>query len=147
MVTPIRLYPSYCTLYLCTLTLTCWQLHALVALSSASGDISFQLLRCTLHWLQLNKRFSLSISLRNQQTFFLLFFLLEVGRSYHSTQFLNTFSLPVFPYFVLHSFRPWVDIQSSSNLSFKKSDCFNPNHHLSSFVCRIPTYNFIFCFI
>ncbi len=56
-------------------------------------------MRCTLHWLQLNKRFSLLILLRNQQTFFHTFFLLEVGRSYHSTQFLNTYSLQVFPYF------------------------------------------------
>jgi hypothetical protein len=47
------------------------QLHVLVALSSTFvSDTFVQLLRCTLHWLQLNKRFSLSISLKNQQTFF-----------------------------------------------------------------------------
>ncbi len=38
MVTPIRLYPLYCTLYLCTLTLTRWQLQALVALSDEPFD-------------------------------------------------------------------------------------------------------------
>jgi hypothetical protein len=52
--------------------LTCRQLHELVALSSAFvSDTFVQLLWCTLHWLQLNKRFSLSISLRNPQTFHL----------------------------------------------------------------------------
>jgi hypothetical protein len=48
-----------------------------------------------------------------------------VGRSYYSTQFLNMYSLPVFPYFVLHSFRPWVDIQLSSHFSW--SGCLYPN--------------------
>ncbi len=71
VVTPTRLYPLYYTLHLSTLTLTCQQLHALVALSSAFvSHIFIQLLRCTLHWLQLNKWFSLLISLRNHQTFF-----------------------------------------------------------------------------
>ncbi len=40
--------------------------------------------QCTLHWLQLRKRFLLQIPLRNPQIFFSL---LEVSRSYHSTQF------------------------------------------------------------
>jgi hypothetical protein len=71
VVTPIRLYPLYCTLYLCTLTRQ--QLHVLVALSSAFvSDISIQILQCALYWLQLNKCFLRLISLRNQQTFFQL---------------------------------------------------------------------------
>jgi hypothetical protein len=36
------------------------------------------MLQCALHWLQLSKCFSLTISLRNLQTF-VLFFLLEVA--------------------------------------------------------------------
>ncbi len=83
----LRLLPQWwprsgCTL--CTVhctsvhSLTCRQPHALVALSPAFlSDIFVQLLRCTLNWLQLNKRFLLSISLRNQQTFFTL--ILSVG--------------------------------------------------------------------
>jgi hypothetical protein len=71
VLTPIKLYPLYCRLYHCTLTLTRQQPHALFALSPAFvSDIFFQLLQCTLYWLQLNKCFSLLISLRNQQTFF-----------------------------------------------------------------------------
>jgi hypothetical protein len=36
VVTPTRLYPLYCALYFCTLTLTCWHLQAQVPLSSPS---------------------------------------------------------------------------------------------------------------
>jgi hypothetical protein len=40
----------YCTLYLCTFTLTHWQLQALVALSPAFvNDIFIQILQCALH--------------------------------------------------------------------------------------------------
>jgi hypothetical protein len=43
----------------------------LVALSPAFvSDTFVQLLQCTFYWLQLNKHFSLLISLRDQQTFF-----------------------------------------------------------------------------
>jgi hypothetical protein len=47
---------------------------------------SFQFWSEVHHWLQLSRRFLPTILLRNLQTF-VLFFLLEVGRSYHSTQF------------------------------------------------------------
>ncbi len=54
VVTLIRLYPLYCTLYLCTPTLTRRHLQALVALSFALvSDIFAPILQCTLHWLQL----------------------------------------------------------------------------------------------
>jgi hypothetical protein len=42
MVTPIRLHPLYCTLYLCTLTLTSQHLQALVAFSLAFVSDSFR---------------------------------------------------------------------------------------------------------
>jgi hypothetical protein len=63
------LYPLYCTLQLCTLAHR--KLHTLVALSPTFvSDTFIQLLRCTFHWLQLNKRVLLLILLRDQQTFF-----------------------------------------------------------------------------
>jgi hypothetical protein len=62
VVTPIRLYPLYCTLYFCTLT--CWQLAAQVPLSFAFvSDIFVPFLQCALHWLQLSKRFLLRFRL------------------------------------------------------------------------------------
>ncbi len=75
VVTPIRLYPLYCTLYPCTLTLTCRHLQALVAFSFAFiSNIFASISWCTLYWLQLHKLFLLPISLRNLQTFcFILF--------------------------------------------------------------------------
>jgi hypothetical protein len=85
VVTLTRLYPLYCTLYFCTLT-HC-HLQAQVALSLAFvSEVFVSILQCALHWLQLSKHFLLTISLRNLPTF-VLFFLLKVGRSYHSTQF------------------------------------------------------------
>jgi hypothetical protein len=76
-VIPTRLYPLYCTLYLCTLTRR--HLQAQVALSFAFvSDLFASMLQCALDWLQLSKCFSLTISLRNLQTF-VLFFLLEVA--------------------------------------------------------------------
>ncbi len=60
VVTPIRLYPLYCTLYYCilTLTLTCRQPSALVALSFALvSDFVLKILQCTLHQLQLSQHF------------------------------------------------------------------------------------------
>ncbi len=56
---------SGCTL---TPTLTRRQPSALVALSSAFvSDFLFQVLQCTLHWLQHSLHFLLAISFRNQQ--------------------------------------------------------------------------------
>ncbi len=75
----------HCTLYLCTLTLTHRHLQALVAFSFAfKVKFLVPILQCALHWLQLSKSFSLMFLLRNLQTFYFVF-LLEVGRSYHST--------------------------------------------------------------
>jgi hypothetical protein len=75
VVTLIRLYPLYCTLYLCTLTLTRRHPQALVALSfTFVSEFFASISRCTLHWLQLRKLFLLLVSLRNLQTFcFILF--------------------------------------------------------------------------
>ncbi len=101
MVTPTRFY-------LCTLTFTCRQLHALVALSSAFvSDIFVPILQCALHWLQLNKCFSLLISLRNQQAFFFNF-ILSVGSQQKLPQhsILSTYSLLVFFFLVWRSFDP-----------------------------------------
>ncbi len=64
VVTPIGLYPFYCTLYPCTLTRR--QLPAQVALSFAFIIYLFSfhfILKCTLNWLQLSKRFSLRFRL------------------------------------------------------------------------------------
>ncbi len=59
------------------------------------------------------------------------FFLLEVGHSYQSTQFLNTYSLPVFQYFVMQfSTLSWHPAQ----LTFSLLDCFNPACHFN-FLC------------
>ncbi len=124
MVTPTKLYPLYCTLYLCTLTH-----RQLVTLSPAFVS---DILQSALHWLQLIKCFSLT----NQQTFIFKkstnlyfkkinkpfpnsFFLLEVGRSYHSAQFWTHISLHVFCPFFLRSFRPWADIHPSSHFCIR----------------------------
>ncbi len=93
---------TYCSLHLCSLPLTHWpQLHALVTLSSAFiSDTFVQLLLCTLHWLQLNKRFLLLISLRNQQTFFHIHsfcWKLAVATTAHN--FWTRYSMLVFPHF------------------------------------------------
>jgi hypothetical protein len=112
VVTPIRLYPLHCTLYLCTPTLTRRHLQALVALSHALvSDISFQFLRCALHWLQLRQLLKLPISLRNPWKFFFVHLILSV-RSWpklpqHSIS--NTFVLLlVFLSHFSHSSRPWA---------------------------------------
>jgi hypothetical protein len=56
MVTPIRLYSLYCTLYFCTLTH--WQPSVPATLSSAFvSDFLFQVLQCALHRLQLSQHF------------------------------------------------------------------------------------------
>ncbi len=86
VVTLIRLYPLHCTLYTHTHT---------SASTGTSRSLSrprkwyfrSQFLRCALHWLQLRKLLKLPISLRNPTNFFVSFFLLEVDRSYHNTQF------------------------------------------------------------
>ncbi len=81
MVTPIRLYPLYCTLNYCTLTLTIthWQPSALVALSFAFVSDFVSRFR-----LEINNFFSNS------------FFLLEVSRELPQCSTLNTHSLFVF---------------------------------------------------
>ncbi len=82
VVTPIRLYPLHCTLHLCTLTLTRRHLQALVTLSHALvSDISFQISRCALHWLQLRKLLQLQISLGNPQILFFILFCWKVAEA------------------------------------------------------------------
>ncbi len=69
VVKPIRLYPLYCTLYLCTLTSQ--HVQVLVALSFAFvSNVFVSFLQCALHWLQLSRCFSLTTSLRNLPTFY-----------------------------------------------------------------------------
>jgi hypothetical protein len=100
VLTPIRLYLLPCTLYCCTLTRR--QPSALVALSSAFvSDSLFQVLQCTLQWLQLSQHFSLAISFINQQFFSKFIFLLEVSRELPQRSTLNT--LPVaLSIFIIH---------------------------------------------
>jgi hypothetical protein len=90
VVTPIRLYPLNYTLYCCTLTRR--QSSKLVALSSAfvSDFFFFQVLQCTLRWLQLSQHFLLAILLRNHQFFPKFIFLLEVSRELPQRSTLNT---------------------------------------------------------
>jgi hypothetical protein len=99
-------YPLYCTLYFCTLTRQ--QPSALVALSSTLvSDFLFQILQCTLHWLQLSQHFLLAISLRNQQFSQNSYFLLEVSRELPQRSTLNTFFVALsFLVVRLHSFNP-----------------------------------------
>ncbi len=81
--TPIRLYPLYCTLYYCklTLTLTCRQPSAPVALSFAFVS-DFVSKSRSVHSIDYNfhSTFALAISFRNQQFLFKFIFLLEVSR-------------------------------------------------------------------
>ncbi len=92
----LRLLPQWWPRPGCTLcTVHCTSVHpltrrhlqALVALFHALvSDISFQSLQCALHWLQFRKLLKLPTSLRSHKLV-ISFFLLEVDRSYHNTQF------------------------------------------------------------
>ncbi len=100
----VLLYLSLCLLpqwwpqpgcTLCTVHCTsvhCASVHSHVGIHITALSFAFvsnvfvSILQCALRWLQLSKRFLLTISLWNLQTF-TLFSLLEVGCSYHSTQF------------------------------------------------------------
>ena len=109
MVTPTRLYPLHCTLYLCTPTLTRRHLQALVALLHALvSDISFQFLRCALHWLQLRKLFKLSISLRNHTICCLISFCWKLTEATTTLNFEHVcFIARILSHFS-HSSRPWA---------------------------------------
>ncbi len=105
MVTPIRLYPLNCTLYCCTLTRR--QPSALVALSSAFvSDFLFQVLQCTLHWLQLSQHFLFAISFRNQQFFLNSFFCWKWAGSYHNAWLWTHHSLLLEFLYPLAQFNP-----------------------------------------
>ncbi len=96
VVTPIRLYPLHCTLYCCTLTptLTSQQSSALVALSSAFlSDFLFQVLQCTLHWLQLSQHFCFRFCLEINSFFPNSFFCWKWAESYHNAQLWTCHSL------------------------------------------------------
>jgi hypothetical protein len=74
---------------------------------ASTGAVTFfaSILQCTLHWLQLCKRFFRTWFRLKIYKLFVLFFLLEVGRSYHSTQFwTHSFSNSWFCQFFLRSF-------------------------------------------
>ncbi len=89
--TPTRLYPLHCTLYLCTPTLTRRHLQALVALFHALvSNISFQFLQCALHWLQLRKLLKLSTSLRSHK-FVISFFLWKLTEATKTLNFERLF--------------------------------------------------------
>ncbi len=127
VVTPIRLYPVFCTMYLCTLTLTRWQLQVLVTLSFAFvSDVSFQFY--SEHFIGYNSasvfrsRFCLEI-----YKLLFSFFLLEVGCSYHSTQFWTRLShCSYFCTLFLRSFDPG---QRFSPAHFFVPGYFNPIHN------------------
>jgi hypothetical protein len=78
----------YCTLYLCTLTLTRRQLQALVALSLAFVSEVFIQPR-SVHCIGYNfaSASRLQFRLGINKSFSFILFLLEVVCSYHSTQF------------------------------------------------------------
>ncbi len=94
VVTPIRLYPLYCTLYFCTLTLTCRQLSAPVASSSAFVS-DFMLKFCSVdsNAYNFHSIFSLAISFRNQQFFQKPVFLScwKYAGSYHNSRLRTCF--------------------------------------------------------
>ncbi len=134
-VTVNKLVLSYLLLHLlpqwwpqpgCTLcTVHCTSVHSHIgifkrrslSLSPSSVTFFFPILQCALHWQQLSKCFSLLFSLRNLLTF-VLFFLLEVGHSYYSTQFwTHLFCYSYFCLFSLRSFRAWADILVSGFLA------------------------------
>ncbi len=126
MVTPIRLYHLYCTLYCCTLTLTLTrrQPSALVALSFAFASdcvwLCFQILQCTQHRLQLSQHFSLAISLRNHQLF--PKFSLSVGskqRATNTLDFWTRYSLLIFFVVVLRRFPPQADGPPSTHILYQ----------------------------
>ncbi len=111
----------------CTLcTVHCTSVHSHVdiykrwSLSFAFvSDVFVPILQCALHWQQLSKRFCLRYRLEIYKLF-VLFFLLEVGRSYHSTQFwTRLFGYSYFCSLSLCSFRPWADIQPSTHFLYQ----------------------------
>ncbi len=134
--TPTRLYPLYCTLYLCTLTLTHRHLQALVNVFRSNSKV------CT----SLATTFRLRFCLEIYKLFFLVFFLLDVDRSYHSTHFLNTFTSLIVFLFALF----WA--------AFDPEQTYNPAHILHIrflfltlsvsfiFACPFRTYRTFFCF-
>jgi hypothetical protein len=146
VVTPIQLYPLYCTLYFCTLARR--QPQMLVALSSAFvSDISFQILQCALHWLQLLKCFLLQISLRNHQSFSfqLCSFCWKLVKATTALNCWTSHSCLYFSISVLRSFRPWADIQPSWAHIFV-SGYFNPIRR-TYFSCVRFQPTFWFCFV
>ena len=106
--TPTRLYPLHCTLYLCTPTLTRRHLQALVALFHALvSDISFQFLQCPLHWLQLRKLLKLPTSLRSHK-FVIAFFCWKLTEATTTLNFEHVCFIARFWSFFSHSSRPWA---------------------------------------
>ncbi len=92
MVTPIRLYPLHCTLYCWTLTLTCRQSSALVALSPPFvSDFCFKF--CSVHSIGYNFHSTFHLRFRLEINSFLskFSFLLEVSKELPLRSTLNTF--------------------------------------------------------
>jgi hypothetical protein len=92
-----------------------------------------------LHWLQLRQLLKLLISLRNQTNLLSHFFLLEVDRSYHNTQFRKTFVLLL----VFCRFSCTVLDRGHSPQIFIDCYCLTLLAHFI-FVCHILTYRLIF---
>ncbi len=124
VVTPIRLYPLHCTLYLCTPTLTRQHLQALVALFHALvSDISFQFLRCALHWLQLCKLLKLPISLGNHKNLSSHSFCWKLTEATTTLNFEHICFITRILSNSSHSSRPWAQPTDFINCC-----CFNPVH-------------------
>ncbi len=141
VVTPTRLYPLHCTLYLCTPTLIRRHLQALVALLHALvSDISFQFLRCALHWLQLRKLFKLSISLRNHTICCLISFCWKLTEATTTLNFEHVcFIARILP-FSSHSSRPWAQ-----PTDFYRLLPFNPVCPFYFCVSYFDLQTFLFC--
>ncbi len=118
MVTPNKLYPLYCTLYLCTLAHR--QLHALVALSSAFvSDFLFQFYSVHFTGYNLTRAFFFQFRLEINKPFFN--FVLSIGSRQKLPQhsILNMLLVARIFCFVLCSIRSWADIQPSSHFCIR----------------------------
>jgi hypothetical protein len=108
VVTPIRLYPLYCTLYLCTLTLTRRHLQALVALVSDIFSLQFYGVHCIGYNFVSSQSFRFRFEIYK---LFLSFFLLKLARATTALNFEHicviALILPVF----LHSLDPGLNPQ------------------------------------
>ncbi len=81
------------------------------------SEVFISILQCALHRLQLNKRFSSTIPLRNPQIFFFVFLCWKLAVATTALNFEHKLLLPVFFFFC--AVRPWADIQPSTHFLYQ----------------------------